>query len=81
MKLYRVTEEKKIAGICAGIAEIYHFDVTLVRLATVFATALTGFWPGIVTYLIAWYLIPEKTSTRPPSGTSGTTTSTFDQTR
>ena len=59
-KLYRVDEGKKIAGICAGIAEIYNFDVTLVRLAFVFATILTGIWPGIVTYLVAWYLIPLK---------------------
>jgi phage shock protein C len=80
MKLYRVNEGKKIAGICAGIAEIYNLDVTLVRLAVVFATALTAFWPGIVTYLVAWYLIPEKTSTKPPSGTSGSTTSTSGQT-
>ena len=59
-KLYRLNEGKKIAGICAGIADMYDFDVTLVRLTFVFATILTGIWPGIVTYLVAWYLIPEK---------------------
>lgn len=59
-KLYRLNEGKKIAGICAGIAEIYKIDVTLVRLAFVFATVLTGIWPGVVTYLVGWYLIPEK---------------------
>ena len=69
-KLYRLNECKKIAGICAGIAEIYGFDVTIVRLVFIFATILTGIWPGIVTYLAAWYLIPEKEIT--PPTTTGT---------
>jgi phage shock protein PspC (stress-responsive transcriptional regulator) len=60
MKLYRLEKGKKIAGVCAGIAEIYKFDVTLVRLAVIFATVITGIWPGVVTYLAAWYLLPEK---------------------
>lgn len=59
-QLYRLQEGKKIAGICAGIADAYKIDVTLVRLVFVFATVLTGIWPGIVTYLVGWYLIPEK---------------------
>jgi len=60
-KLYRLTGEndKKIAGICAGIADAYSMDPTLVRLAVVFVTAVTMFWPGIVTYLAGWWLIPE----------------------
>lgn len=59
-KLYRLEEGKKVAGICNGIADMYNFDVTLVRLAFVFATVITQFIPGIVTYLIGWYLIPLK---------------------
>ena len=59
-KLYRLSAGKKAAGICSGIADIYHFDVTLVRLAFIFVTVLTQFLPGIITYLVGWYLIPEK---------------------
>lgn len=62
MKLYRLEKSKKIAGICSGIADIYKIDVTLVRLIFIFATVLTGIWPGVVTYLAAWYLVPEKES-------------------
>lgn len=51
---------KKIAGICAGVADSFKMDVTLVRLIFIFATVLTGIWPGVVTYLAAWYLLPEK---------------------
>ncbi len=60
MKLYRMENGKKIAGICAGIADSYKMDVTLIRLIFIFATVLTGIWPGVVTYLAAWYLLPEK---------------------
>ena len=59
-KLYRLEQGKKAAGICSGIADMYNFDVTLVRLAFVFVTVITQFVPGIITYLIGWYLIPEK---------------------
>ena len=59
-KLYRVSAGKMAAGICSGIADMYNFDVVLVRLAFVFVTVLTQFIPGIVTYLVGWYLIPEK---------------------
>jgi len=51
---------KKIAGICAGVADSFKMDVTLIRLIFIFATVLTGIWPGVVTYLAAWYLLPEK---------------------
>lgn len=60
MKLYRMEKGKKIAGICAGVADSFKMDVTLVRLIFIFATVLTGIWPGVVTYLAAWYLLPEK---------------------
>ena len=59
-KFYRLSTGKKAAGICNGIADMYNFDVTLVRLAFVFVTVLTQFVPGIITYLVGWYLLPEK---------------------
>ncbi len=59
-KLYRLSRGKKAAGICSGIADMYNLDVTLVRLAFVFVTVITQFIPGIITYLVGWYLIPEK---------------------
>ncbi|NLE01485.1 MAG: PspC domain-containing protein [Fibrobacter sp.] len=72
MKLYRLEKEKKIAGICAGIAEEFKFDVTIVRLVFIFLTVFTGFWPGIITYLVGWYLIPLKDySSRPENYSSG----------
>ena len=60
-KLYRIPQEGKISGVCAGIADVYQFDPTVVRLAVVFLTAITFFWPGVLTYLVGWWLIPEGT--------------------
>ena len=70
-KLYRLSDGKKAAGICSGIADIYHVDVMLVRLAFIFVTVLTQFVPGIVTYLAGWYLIPEKEELDPAEQDNG----------
>jgi phage shock protein C len=71
-KLYRKLDDKMIAGICAGAAEILNLDVTLVRLALVFLCVITGFAPLIVTYLVGWFIIPLKSqqeNVRPKSDT------------
>jgi len=59
-KIYRLEEGKKIAGICAGIADMYSLDVTVVRLIAIFFAILTTIWPAVITYLAGWYLIPVK---------------------
>ncbi|MBN1601878.1 MAG: PspC domain-containing protein [Chitinispirillaceae bacterium] len=59
-KIYRLKEGKKIAGICAGIADMYNFDVTIVRIVVIFLTVLTQIFPGVIAYLAGWYLIPER---------------------
>ena len=63
-KLYRVEKDKKIAGICTGVGEMLEVDPTIVRLAFIFACALTGVFPLIITYAIGWIIIPEKPYSR-----------------
>jgi phage shock protein C len=46
-----------IGGVCAGIAQHYGWDVTLVRLVLVLCVLCGGF--GLLAYLIAWIVIPE----------------------
>lgn len=57
-KLYRSRENKKIGGVCGGIAEYFDWDPTLVRVGAVILTILwgAGFWA----YIIAWAIIPER---------------------
>lgn len=57
-KLYRSEADKKIAGVCAGLAEYVGLDITLVRIAFV-ALALMG-GPGILLYIILWFVMPEE---------------------
>ena len=58
-KLYRNTSNKMIAGVCSGLAEYLNIDPTIVRLIWALI-GLSG--AGIVAYLIAAIIIPEKTS-------------------
>ena len=58
-KLYRSATNQKIAGICGGLAEIYQVDANLIRLAVVFLGLVTQVVPAVVTYLVAWMLLPE----------------------
>jgi len=58
-RIYRSKTDQKLAGICGGLGEIFSIDPTLVRLAFVFATIITGFFPLVLTYIVGWVIIPE----------------------
>ncbi len=57
-KLYKITEGKKLDGVCGGIAEYFAIDPTLVRLAWILFTALGG--SGIIAYIICAIVFPRK---------------------
>lgn len=57
-RLFRLSAEKKIAGVCAGFAEYLSVDVTLIRILTLVAICLTGFVPGVIAYILAWIIMP-----------------------
>ena len=57
-RLYRVNQGKMVAGVCAGIAEYFEVDPTLVRLAWVAFTAMGG--SGIIAYIVCAVLFPRK---------------------
>ena len=61
-RLYRSKTDKKLAGICGGVAEIYNWDPSLVRLVFVFVGFVTGGFPLLVTYVIGWAIIPVKSA-------------------
>jgi len=64
-KLMRPRAEKKIAGVCAGLAQQFDLDVSLVRILYFFITFATGVCPGVVTYLLAWIIVPEEPELKP----------------
>ncbi len=57
-KLYKSSEDRKLCGVCAGIAEYFELDSTLIRLAWVVFTLLGG--SGIIAYIIAAIVMPKK---------------------
>ncbi|MBF5059211.1 PspC domain-containing protein [Candidatus Neptunochlamydia vexilliferae] len=59
-RLYRSLEGRKIAGICAGVAEALSIDPTIVRIVALVAMVLTGFFPVIIAYIVGAVIIPEK---------------------
>ena len=57
-RLYRSKKERIIGGVCGGIAEYFNVDPTLIRLFWILIIFLGG--AGILAYLLAWIIIPEK---------------------
>ena len=58
-RLYRASEkDSMIGGVCAGIAEYFEIDPTLIRLFWVLL--LFGYGFGFFAYLVAWIIIPRK---------------------
>lgn len=55
--LRRSRRDRKIAGVCGGIAEWGGWDPTVVRLAFIVGLLLPG--PGILAYLALWLAVPE----------------------
>lgn len=58
-RLY-LSEDKKISGVCGGIADYFDVDSSLVRLGWIIMTFLTGIVPGIIAYIIAAVVIPRS---------------------
>jgi phage shock protein C len=56
--LARPRQPRLLAGVCAGIAEHYGWDLSLVRVVVAVFTCLTS-GLGILIYLAAWVIIPE----------------------
>lgn len=58
-KLY-LSNDKKIGGVCAGLAEYFGIDTALVRIAYALLTIFSAAFPGVLLYLIAWAVLPNK---------------------
>ncbi len=59
-KLMRNPKEKIIAGIIAGFADYFNIDRTFLRLLFVFFVLVTGFFPMVILYIIAYFIMPVK---------------------
>jgi phage shock protein PspC (stress-responsive transcriptional regulator) len=66
-RLTRSRQEGKIGGVCAGLANYFDVDVTLVRAAwLVFSIVPGAVIGGVLAYLMAWLVIPESPGNQEP---------------
>ena len=63
-KLYRSTKDKKIGGVCAGIAEYFRIDPTFIRAGFIILLFTTFVVPLLICYIIAMIVIPEEITIR-----------------
>jgi phage shock protein C len=59
-KLFRPRTGRTIAGVCAGLANYLDLDVSLVRVVCALITVLSGIFPGVIVYALAWVIVPEE---------------------
>ena len=58
-RLFRSSADKKIAGVCGGIAEYFQIDSTIVRLIWVIAIFVpVPICLALVSYIVAWIIVP-----------------------
>lgn len=61
-KLYKSNKDKKIFGVCGGLAEYLNIDSTIVRLLWVFLIFCAG--TGILAYILAAIVMPYESEVK-----------------
>ena len=69
-RLVRSSNDSKIAGVCAGVADYFDADPTLIRALWLLATLVPG--PNIIAYVILWIVLPLGPTRVPSSSPSST---------
>ena len=57
-RLYRSRVDCKIGGVCAGLAEYFDIDPTIIRITAILLILAHGI--GVLAYIIAWIAIPRQ---------------------
>jgi phage shock protein PspC (stress-responsive transcriptional regulator) len=65
-KLHRPHEDRKIAGVCAGLGEYFELDPVFFRLFFLFSILFGGL--GAVAYVMLWILVPLREGAQPGPG-------------
>lgn len=62
-RLHRTHEDRKIAGVCAGLGEYFELDPVFFRLFFLFSILFGGL--GLVAYVVLWVLMPLRPGEQP----------------
>lgn len=58
-KLHRSSSDKRIAGVCGGLAKWLGWDSTTVRIVYVLISIFSAAFPGLIVYIILWIIMPS----------------------
>ncbi|SHN31568.1 phage shock protein C (PspC) family protein [Cyclobacterium lianum] len=58
-KLKRTNSDKMIAGVCGGLAKYLGWEADKLRIVYVLVSILSAAFPGLLVYLILWFVMPE----------------------
>jgi len=67
-RLVRSTNDRKIAGVCAGLADYFDIDPIIIRVIWVLAFFCAG--TGLLAYIILWIVLPEGLTGVPAPSTT-----------
>jgi len=59
-RLHRSLDDRMVGGVCGGLAEYFNIDPSLVRVGWVLATFFSGFFMGIIAYVVLMVVVPEQ---------------------
>jgi phage shock protein C len=65
--LYLSDTDKKLAGVCGGLAEYFGADSTIVRLIAVLIVLVSGVFPGVIVYIVMAVITPHRPVNEPPA--------------
>ena len=74
-KLMRSRADRKVGGVCAGLAQYLDLDVSLVRILWFFVALVSGIFPGVIAYVLGWIIIPEEPLSLPVAASQQPVTS------
>lgn len=57
-RFYLSSTDKKLGGVCGGLAEYFSLDPLIVRL--VFVALILGWGCGLLLYILLWILAPKN---------------------
>ena len=57
-KLYRSKTNRRLGGVCGGLAQYFNLDVTLIRVLFVLLAVLGG--SGLILYVAMWIIVPKE---------------------
>jgi len=72
-RLMRSSTDKKIAGVCAGLADYFDLDATIIRLVWLLLLFFAG--TGLLAYIILWIVLPLAPPEQAHNASSSTSTS------